>query len=66
MSRPFTRDNETYRVCMDCGARRSFDPVRWEMVGGYYYGKPSANESYRTEKKAQTVGRRTTPLRLVA
>lgn len=66
MSRPFTRDNETYRVCMDCGARRDFDPLRWEMVGGYYYSKASANELYRMEKKAQPAGRRATPLRLAA
>ncbi|HYY57523.1 MAG TPA: hypothetical protein VE842_09325 [Pyrinomonadaceae bacterium] len=43
MSRPFTLDCNTYRVCLDCGARRAFDPERWEMVGAYYYGLPSAS-----------------------
>ena len=37
MSRPFTRDGETYRACMECGARRRFDTERWETVGQYYY-----------------------------
>lgn len=66
MSRPFTLDKETYRVCMDCGARRRFDPVKWEMTGGYYYGKASANELYGMEKRAQSAGRLAVPLRLAA
>ena len=37
MSRPFTRDGESYRACLNCGAHRKFDPARWEMVGAYYY-----------------------------
>jgi hypothetical protein len=37
LSRPFTRDGETYRACLACGARRRFDTGRWETVGGYYY-----------------------------
>ena len=41
MSRPFTRDGETQRVCLGCGARRQFDVKRWEMVGAYYYDSPS-------------------------
>ena len=43
MSRPFTRDGETERVCMGCGARRQFDVKSWEMVGTYYYDLPSKN-----------------------
>lgn len=39
MSRPFTREGETYRACMACGARRRFDTERWETVGAYYYPK---------------------------
>ncbi len=34
---PFTRDNETYRTCVSCGARRRFDLQRWEMVGDFYH-----------------------------
>jgi hypothetical protein len=37
MSRPFTREGETYRACMACGARRRFDTERWETVGQFYY-----------------------------
>lgn len=66
MSRPFTHDRETYRVCLDCGARRDFDPVRWEMVGDYYYGKPAANELYRMEKRARPEARRGARIRLAA
>ena len=36
MSLPFTRGNETYRTCVDCGARRRFDLERWTMVGAFY------------------------------
>ena len=36
MSLPFTRDNETYRTCVSCGARRRFDLQRWAMVGDFY------------------------------
>ena len=37
MSLPFTRDNETYRTCVNCGARRRFDLERWAMVGDFYH-----------------------------
>jgi hypothetical protein len=37
MSRPVTRDGQTYRACADCGARRRFDTERWETVGQFYY-----------------------------
>jgi hypothetical protein len=40
MSRPFTLGGQSYRTCLDCGARRTFDPSRWEMVGAYYYNPP--------------------------
>ena len=33
LSRPFTRDNKTYRVCMSCGMGRSFDLESWKTVG---------------------------------
>jgi hypothetical protein len=40
MSRPFTHDGESYRACLECGARRQFDATRWEMTGAYYYDAP--------------------------
>jgi len=36
VSRPFTRDGETYRVCLRCGMRRHFDLQAWQTRGGYY------------------------------
>ena len=36
MSRPFTRDGETYRVCLRCGVHRRFDLHAWETKGAYY------------------------------
>ena len=42
MSRPFTRDGESYRTCLECGARRRFDSTKWEMVGAYYYDVPES------------------------
>jgi hypothetical protein len=40
MSRPFSSEGQTYRACLTCGARRSFNPGRWEMRGGFYYSLP--------------------------
>jgi hypothetical protein len=42
MSRPFTRDGQAHRVCLECGAQRRFNVETWEMVGSYYYDKPAA------------------------
>ena len=40
MSRPFTMGDETYCVCLDCGAQRRFNLESWEMTGPYYYSTP--------------------------
>ena len=37
MSRPFSRQGETYRVCINCGARRNFDRQTWKQTGPYYF-----------------------------
>jgi hypothetical protein len=42
MSRPFTDQGQTFRTCLDCGARRQFNLRRWEMQGDFYYGLPSS------------------------
>ena len=42
MSRPFTDQGQTYRTCIDCGARRQFNLRRWEMQGDFYYGLPTS------------------------
>jgi hypothetical protein len=45
MSRPFTHDGESYRACLECGARRQFDSTRWEMTGAYYYDRPKNRQA---------------------
>ena len=42
LSLPFTRDNETYRTCVRCGARRRFDLDQWAMVGAFYHPRRPA------------------------
>jgi|SRR5882672_2418650 len=42
MSRPFSSDGQTYRACLNCGARRSFNVSRWEMRGNFYYSLPTS------------------------
>jgi hypothetical protein len=37
MSRPFSNDGQSYRVCLSCGARRQFDIRTWETQGDFYY-----------------------------
>ena len=41
MSRPFSSQGQTYRTCLECGARRQFNVGRWEMQGDSYYGAPT-------------------------
>lgn len=40
MSRPFSRQGETYRACINCGARRTFDESTWNSSGRHYF-KPA-------------------------
>ena len=47
MSRPFTIDQQTYRMCLNCGAHRAFDTQQWKMVGPYYVRRPSTKTIYR-------------------
>jgi len=42
MSRPFSDEGDTYRTCLNCGARREFDLGRWKMAGGFYYDLPTS------------------------
>jgi hypothetical protein len=42
MSPPFTGGEETYRSCMNCGARRLFNVERGKMTGAYYYAPLSS------------------------
>jgi hypothetical protein len=44
MSRPFSLHGQTYRSCVDCGARRQFNVGQWKMQGDFYYRQPSVNQ----------------------
>ena len=37
LSRPFKRNKVSYRVCLDCGARKQFDDSTFVTHGGFYY-----------------------------
>jgi len=37
LSRPFTHGNRSYRVCLECGARKHFDAITLETIGDFYY-----------------------------
>jgi hypothetical protein len=37
IGRPFTRNGQTFRSCIDCGARQKFDIGNWETRGGFHY-----------------------------
>jgi hypothetical protein len=43
MSRPFTRDGKTYRVCLRCGVHRRFDLEQWKTKGSYYRDKDESS-----------------------
>jgi hypothetical protein len=55
MSRPFSSQGQTYRTCLECGARRQFHVGRWEMQGGFYYGVPTPRLSERFPFKSDCV-----------
>ena len=44
MSRPFSLHGQTYRTCLDCGARRHFNVGSWEMQGDFYYRRGSTSQ----------------------
>lgn len=37
LSRPFSNQRASYRVCVDCGAQRSFDPKTLKTYGAFYF-----------------------------
>jgi hypothetical protein len=45
LSRPFSSQGQTYRVCVRCGARRPFNLVSWKMQGDFYYSLPTPKAS---------------------
>jgi hypothetical protein len=37
ISRPFTHGKISYRICLECGARRQFNPETLETEGSFYF-----------------------------
>lgn len=37
VSRPFIRGNTAFRTCLECGARKRFDPQTLKTHGSFYY-----------------------------
>jgi hypothetical protein len=37
LSRPFTTKKESYRVCLECGARKHFDAQTLKTFGSFHY-----------------------------
>lgn len=37
LSRPFTIGSDSYRACLDCGARKHFDPQTLKTFGSFHY-----------------------------
>ena len=37
LTRPFTTGRQSYRACLECGARRGFDPKTLRTFGSFYY-----------------------------
>ena len=37
LTRPFTTGNESYRACLNCGARKKFDTKELRTYGPFYY-----------------------------
>jgi len=50
LSRPFSSLNDSYRVCIKCGARRRFNPNTLQTFGRFYFSPVAAN-AIRAEKR---------------
>ena len=37
VSRPFNQKNTVYRSCLDCGARKPFNPETLKTYGNFYF-----------------------------
>ena len=46
LSRPFTRNEISYRACLDCGARKRFDAKTLKTFGPFYYPPTISTEGH--------------------
>jgi hypothetical protein len=37
LSLPRSNGSESYRECVNCGARRNFNPETWQTIGPFYF-----------------------------
>jgi hypothetical protein len=37
LTRPFSEQNVSYRACLECGARREFNPQSFKSSGPFYF-----------------------------
>jgi len=59
LSRPFSNNGRTYRICVNCGMSRDFDTTSWKTHGHYHlaetkihYSKASTLRRVRTNQKS--------------
>ncbi len=53
ISRPFTNGKISYRSCLQCGARKKFNPETLETHGNFYF--PPSLEKGRIDFQAETI-----------
>ena len=54
LSRPFSNGKIGYRVCLQCGARKQFNPETLETFGSFYFAP--VEQSDLTKKSGLTIG----------
>ena len=54
ISRPFSNGKIGYRVCLNCGARKQFNPETLETFGSFYFAP--VEKSDLTKKSDLTIG----------
>ena len=48
LSRPFSHKKVAYRSCLQCGARKQFNPQTLETLGGFYNPPTAGAEVFST------------------
>lgn len=46
LSRPFTNRRSSYRACLECGARKAFNPNNFSTSGPFYYPPTESSQRY--------------------
>ena len=56
LSRPFTFQGRTYRVCLKCGLSRDFNLTTWKTHGASYTSRPAPAADIRSVPGAVAAG----------